>query len=116
MANNVKKTVGKPFEKGKSGNPGGRPKEQHDLRVLARERTTEALGALTEIVSDKVCSPAARVSAAIAILDRGYGKPAQQLEHTGPGGSPLETRLDPLEIARTIAFILSKAAKAVDKR
>ena len=65
------------FEKGKSGNPGGRPKDALGLRELAQERSVEALAALADIMNDKVSPPAARVSAAIAILDRGYGRPNQ---------------------------------------
>lgn len=30
-----------------------------------------------------------RVAAAIALLDRGYGKPRQALEHSGPDGAAL---------------------------
>src|SRR5688500_1805009 len=66
-----------PFVKGQSGNPGGRPKVVGDVQTLARERTTAAISALTEIVEDRQAPPAARVSAATALLDRGYGKPPQ---------------------------------------
>lgn len=46
------------------------------LRDAAREYTLEALRALAEIMAQSD-SDAARVSAANAILDRGYGKPSQ---------------------------------------
>jgi hypothetical protein len=35
-------------------------------------------------------SEAARVTAASALLDRGYGKPTQSHEHTGADGGPIE--------------------------
>ena len=35
----AKFTRGRPFAKGQSGNPGGRPKEDRHIRELARERT-----------------------------------------------------------------------------
>jgi len=38
-----------PFEKGKSGNPGGRPKVVGDVQLLARENTKEAI--VTFVVS-----------------------------------------------------------------
>ena len=38
-------------------------------------------------------SEAARVSAANALLDRGYGKPRQAVEHSGADGGPIEHRI-----------------------
>ena len=65
--------------KGQSGNPGGRPKVVGEVRELARERTEEAINTLTVIMGDTDAPPAARVSAANAILDRGHGKPTQAM-------------------------------------
>lgn len=67
------------FKPGQSGNPGGRPKDK-TLRQLAREHTVEAVQTLIEIMLDKSSSEMARVRAAEAILDRGYGKPVQAIE------------------------------------
>ena len=67
------------FEKGQSGNPGGRPKEVAEVRELAREHTPEAVNTLAEIMLDKDAPPAARISAATALLDRGYGRPAGEV-------------------------------------
>jgi hypothetical protein len=66
-----------PFEKGRSGNPGGRPKAEKRLQELAREHTDSAVETLASIMRDGDASAAARVSAASALLDRGYGKPPQ---------------------------------------
>src|SRR5690349_10593226 len=73
---------GRPFQKGQSGNPGGRPKGDLRLRELARERTEAALDTLTEIMNSETVPPAVRLSAACAILDRGYGRPGQQSDET----------------------------------
>jgi Family of unknown function (DUF5681) len=63
------------FEKGQSGNPGGRPKAYGEIRELARQHTELALRTLAEI-AERGENESARVSAANAILDRGWGKPA----------------------------------------
>jgi hypothetical protein len=57
---------------------------KHELRELAREHTGAALDALVRICKMGE-SEAARVSAANALLDSGYGKPLQQIESGGPG-------------------------------
>ncbi len=64
----------KPFKKGRSGNPGGRPKAEVKLRELARENTLEAVETLLHIMRSETASAPARVSAANSILERGYGK------------------------------------------
>ena len=69
-----------PFEKGKSGNPGGRPKVVGGVQALAREYTPRAVETLRGIMENIKAPPAARITAAIAILDRGYGRPHQTSE------------------------------------
>lgn len=70
-----------PFKKGQSGNPGGRPKGEGDIREIARQHTAEALDTLAKICRSGK-SESARVAAASAILDRGYGKPVQSVHNT----------------------------------
>lgn len=79
-----KKPRGKPFAKGRSGNPAGRPKLVADVRALAQAQIEPAINTLVQIANDKAAPPAARVAAANAILDRAVGKPAQAI--TGEGG------------------------------
>ena len=59
------------------------------IEELARTHAPAALQALVDICCDPDCNPGARVAAAIAIIDRGYGKPRQAVEVSGEGGGPL---------------------------
>jgi hypothetical protein len=47
---------------------------------LARQHTAAALQALADIVADPSAPPGARVAAAEATLDRGYGRPTQMID------------------------------------
>lgn len=75
-----------PFKKGQSGNPGGRPKEDNEVKDLARKHTKTAIARLVFWMNSD--NPKASVSASQALLDRGYGKPAQAI--TGPNGGPVQ--------------------------
>lgn len=70
------------WKPGQSGNPGGRPKVVAEVRDLARAHTEDALATLASIMKNEGAPPAARVSAAAHILDRGYGKPQQSIVST----------------------------------
>ena len=63
---------------GSSPNPGGRPKIIEDIRDLAREHTETAINALVHI-AQKGKQESARVAAASALLDRGWGRPTQPI-------------------------------------
>jgi Family of unknown function (DUF5681) len=63
------------FRKGQSGNPGGKPKELRAIQLLARECGEAAIKTLNDVMMSDKSPPAAKTTAAIALLDRGYGKP-----------------------------------------
>jgi hypothetical protein len=65
------------FQKGQSGNPSGRPKADKSIQSLARDHSEDAIRTLAQIMRSDEATPSARVAAASAILDRGYGKPPQ---------------------------------------
>jgi hypothetical protein len=67
-----------PFKKGKSGNPGGRPKEDAEVRAAARLHGIDAIDKLVELMNGD--NPRVQISAANAILDRGFGKPSQIMD------------------------------------
>ncbi len=54
-----------------------------EIERLAKTRAPEAITTLTEIMLDSDENGATRVSAANAILDRGYGKPKSRVDVSG---------------------------------
>jgi len=65
-----------------------------EIRSLARSHTRSALKALVGVMQCKDATPAARVSAANAILDRGWGKPPQAIQSGDDGALELIHRIE----------------------
>jgi hypothetical protein len=70
------------FQKGRSGNAGGRPKAALSLRDEAQKHMGLAMATLVKAAKK------GSVTAAIAILDRGFGRPPQEITG-GISSSPL---------------------------
>jgi hypothetical protein len=70
------------FKKGHSGNPGGRPRTIVSVMALAREQTIQAIRVLSELMLE-ANSESVRLNAAVAILDRGWGRPVQAFQVDG---------------------------------
>ena len=66
---------------GVSGNPSGMSRALVEVTDLARRHAPDAMAALVEIAT-RGKSESARVAAATALLDRGYGKPPQSIDST----------------------------------
>jgi hypothetical protein len=77
--------TGRGFMPGQSGNPAGRAK---GLEASARRHTEAAIAALVKALEN----PRERVAAAVALLDRGWGRPRQIVET--PEGSHLHFHLE----------------------
>jgi hypothetical protein len=77
------------WNKGESGNITGRPKRPEaieakkivaDVKAAAREHAQDALDTLKAVMSDAKAPSAARVSAATAMLDRGWGRAKEMVD------------------------------------
>ena len=99
------------FQPGTSGNPGGRPKGLSDVIALAREHTELAITTLVDIAKQTKAAPAARVAAASALLDRGWGKPAQAIQATTTNASAVFIlgKDDPMKAAENYRRIIATA-------
>lgn len=68
----------KPFRAGISGNPLGiNNRIPTDIKILCKQHTRKAVETIVALLDDD--DPRVRMVAAANLLDRGYGKPAQQL-------------------------------------
>ena len=70
------------------------PKMLTSIRSLARTHTRTAVSVLVRIMRSEDATPAARVSAANAILDRGWGKATQPLGNSEDGAIELIHRIE----------------------
>lgn len=90
-----------PFVKGQSGNPGGKPKELKHVQLQARLISPLALRELKAILNDPEANKQAKIAAAEVVLNRAWGRPSQQMEHSGEvtvRTIALETPLPPIKI------------------
>ena len=71
-----------------------KPRRPTDIRSLARTHAGSAIEMLASIMRSSDATPAARVSAANAILDRGFGKVAQPVENGEDGVLELIHRIE----------------------
>lgn len=68
------------WRKGQSGNPGGRRRVDPAVRKLAIGHSIEAIETMVEVMRNRKAGPSVRLAAAVAILDRGHGRPPSELD------------------------------------
>lgn len=84
-------------------------KVTRDLKDIAQTYTEEAILAAVAIMRSTRAAGAARLTAVSIILDRGHGKPAQALHHSGPdGNSPIPIGITDDRRKAALALLLAK--------
>jgi hypothetical protein len=67
------------IRRGEIRNPNGRSRVDFEMRALARSYGPQAIEALVSIALDAGARHADRIYACNSLLDRGYGKPIQEI-------------------------------------
>jgi hypothetical protein len=100
------------FKKGQSGNPGGRKPIPADLKEAMRGLSDMATKVLQKAMSESLVKgqPSTRtgIMAALAVHDRGYGKPPQTINAKIEGVDPSEAHLEALR------EIMNRRSRSVD--
>jgi hypothetical protein len=84
-----RKLVGKPFQKGVSGNPTGRVRTEPRVRRYARSFDRAMVKVLAELAQDPKVPPSERRRAAMDLIAVGSGRPALVQEIAGRDGAPV---------------------------
>jgi hypothetical protein len=79
-ATSARRVPGRPFPKGASPNPAGRPRKEFDVVAIAKKHSPTMMGILVEIATNSKNSPSVRKDAAAEVLNRAYGRPRQAVD------------------------------------
>lgn len=97
----------KPFQKGQSGNPAGRPKLRDIKEVLtdllSQEKNKQQLvDAVMNVVVNKALK--GDLKAADMLLSYTYGKPTQKTEITGADGERIDFKVEVVQGEKNIPY------------
>ena len=90
--------LGKPFTKGVSGNPSGRPKGNPAVRELLRANSVEAAKVLISLLNSE--KEQTRLMAAQEILNRTEGKPMQAVNMEVSGEMDMRSQIRAILLER----------------
>lgn len=96
QSENRKKTGNRPtaFKKGQTGNPNGRPRktpQEFELVAACKAKAPQALSVLMQIMENGE-NEKNRMTAAQAIIERGFGKPIQPTDNLHTVAEPTPQR------------------------
>jgi len=83
------------FQKGISGNPGGRPRVSSEVRELAQTKAPRAFEQLVELMEST--DQRVAMAASNAVLDRAYGKPSPEERTASFAMRPVKSAADVVE-------------------
>ena len=98
------KPRGRPFPKGKSGNPGGRPREERDVVEALRLKGQDLVDALLRLALAKKPN----VLAIKEAFDRAYGKAKQEVNFTAQINAAIDFDKLPPEKAAKVASLIEQ--------
>lgn len=75
------------WQKGKSGNPGGRPRVPDDLKKSCRRLALVGMKRIEDILRDKNADRREVIAATKLCMEYGYGKPVQPIGGDVEGGN-----------------------------
>jgi hypothetical protein len=110
-----KKTVGKPFPKGVSGNPSGRPRATEEYKDAMTRLDEKAIEGLEQILDNPHHKKFADVC--MYVVNRNHGKPPERMHLSGPNDGPITTAtsvigMDSEQQAKRLAELEVKMAAA----
>lgn len=96
------------FQKGQSGNPGGRPKAERDVRAAMMAQLPQRMAKLAALCAHK--NPQTALRALELWLGYAIGKPRQAVELSGIDGGPIEHA----DVSALRAGLLARVAAAAE--
>lgn len=81
------------FEKGKSGNPNGRPKLTEEFKSALSESTMEALSVIREVMNNPKARNFDRITAAKYVLDKSLGLNYQLFDESSEEDNEIVVRI-----------------------
>ncbi len=105
----VGKPRGRPIQKGQVLNPTGRPKktaQELDLIAACKSKTLDALAVIEGIMSNGETEKN-KLSAALAIIERAYGKPVQPTDAKIDATVTIEAKRPKLTREEWLAYLVA---------